>query len=397
MFRTTAQTGFVAISMSNRHRVRERRHGRRDGRRNIPDLAQHDGGARGIRSPHLDELTSSEQETIEHERQRAITDTAPQRTGLGALHVRLELVEQALLENASALEGMQLNPEALTVRVPGEDRLGDWVVRKRRHNDAEASMAPLRAAEQALRAERNHIRTRIGEFNDAVAARVRLAQSRAERFQAFSAARRNWYLTSLARHHPQGGRIADLAELRSQISPGSPRQISGCPYRTSPHLDTRSTTNEVAILRERRLAARTELARWHSVAALAPLGTAHRRLRHSGAAHLDGTLHGAGHDALRGAPRCPRRRQRKRARRTDRPRPRQGFASSSAGIRLVPRDSGLLGRTSPGPGQCSECHCRRPRDADRAAEEQLAEVDRILAARELSMFDIAEMQKEPTS
>lgn len=203
------RSGYVFVRLSRKERVVQILQARADARRGLPD-PRRDGGSVSLTTPHLSLLSRQGEDTIEAMREDAIKASATDREERGRLTRRLAVIDARMADIEGSLEAQHQTPVEPT-RGAGEEALEASVLLARRGAEADRRLAPLRSELNGLQHERGQLLEQLAIVEERLAAIVFAAQSGAERFQSYTEARRELYLRTLSRRHPDGAAIAETS------------------------------------------------------------------------------------------------------------------------------------------------------------------------------------------
>jgi hypothetical protein len=207
----------------------DRRHGRRDGRRRIPSLAEvtalveSDAPAQ-LPTPYLEMLNSRARDMMEHERMWYLAATSPARAEQAELASQAASA-RAALPPAEALREkakVELTEADLLARHPAEELRSDVFIRLRREAEREQRIAAAEAAYLRLLANVHAVEERLARVTEYVHNRLSIARMRALRISAYLSARTATYWEGLVLAHRDG---KHLAPLLPHMSPRLPAWV----------------------------------------------------------------------------------------------------------------------------------------------------------------------------
>lgn len=200
---------YVAIRISWWHALNQCWHGRRDGKREIPEFEPDAGTVPP--TPHDHSLLRRRDEVTQHVRLQVIRDTAETCRRIEEHRRRAELLEAVLAERQDELRQAEAEPSEaqLPRRGPGESALAESAVRFRRNAERNRQLAPRQAAVAGIRAELDDLHARLADLETHALTEVRAAQSRAAQYCAFTDALRARYWRALLRVHSRRSRMLE--------------------------------------------------------------------------------------------------------------------------------------------------------------------------------------------
>jgi hypothetical protein len=204
----------------------DRQHGRRDGRKRIPSLAEVNAlieseGPAQLPTPYLEMLFSRARDMMEHERLWYIASTGKARAEQAELESQLVAARRAL-EPADTLREkakLELTDADLQARHPNEELRSDVFIRLRREAEREQRIANAEAHYLRLTANVHAVEAKLAQVAETVYNRLSIARMRALRISAYFSARTATYWEGLVLAHRDG---KHLAPLLPHLTPGLP-------------------------------------------------------------------------------------------------------------------------------------------------------------------------------
>ncbi|WHT17563.1 hypothetical protein N8J89_31200 [Crossiella sp. CA-258035] len=203
---------FTMLKLGWAVRFREDRHGRRDGKRGIPEVRD---GEPLSHTPHEQALVERRNEVVDRVLQEFVTGSQNTVADIEVRYRRIASAKMRLAESAAALTvaDVPLGEAEATRRGAGEEDLPEESIRARNQADRRKQIGPLRAAVDAVKAQLEEEFEALAKLEAVVVSALREAQARGAQYCAYTEGLRALYWRALVRVHPD--RAKGVESLRS--------------------------------------------------------------------------------------------------------------------------------------------------------------------------------------
>ncbi|WP_447007194.1 hypothetical protein ACRAKI_12290 [Saccharothrix isguenensis] len=199
---------FTMIKIGWSVRFREYRHGRRDGKRGIPEVRD---GVPLPHTPHEQSLVERRNEVVDRVLQEFVTGSEDTVADIEVRYRRIAsaTVRLAELDAALVAADIPLEEAEATRRGAGEEDLPEESVRARNQADRRKRIGPLRAAVDAVKAQLEQELEALAKLEAVVVNALRRAQARGTQYCAYTEGLRALYWRALVRVHPDRTRVVE--------------------------------------------------------------------------------------------------------------------------------------------------------------------------------------------